>query len=117
MGTLKAGPEYLQEKLTLLADVRKNVLAKLSGLGDLIKVPQAQGAFYFLIRVNTGWKAMDLVRQLICDYKVAVIPGDTFGIEQGCYLRAAYGALDQGTVAEGVGRLVRGLKAITGRHS
>jgi hypothetical protein len=44
----------------------------------------------------------------------ALIPGSTFGAE-GCQLRLAYGALDRDSVAQGVGRLVRGLRAIIKR--
>jgi hypothetical protein len=43
-----------------------------------------------------------------------VTPGLTFGMAEGCSLRVAFGALSQATVAEGIGRLVRGLKAIAG---
>ena len=44
--------------------------------------------------------------------EAAVIPGTTFGTGDGCYLRVAYGALDADTIAEGIGRLVRGLTTI-----
>jgi len=57
---------------------------------------------------------MKLVKQLIEEHKVAVIPGMTFGIEDKCYLRIAYGALQKKTAAEGIGRLVKGLKKILG---
>jgi len=43
---------------------------------------------------------------------VALIPGSAFGVEAPCGLRLSYGALDSGTVVEGVGRLVEGLRAI-----
>ena len=39
-----------------------------------------------------------------------MIPGIAFGLEEGCYLRIAYGALDKNTAAEGLRRLVGGLK-------
>jgi aspartate/methionine/tyrosine aminotransferase len=55
---------------------------------------------------------MDLVEALIRDHGVAVMPGSTFGAADGCYLRVAYGALAPETVAEGMGRLVRGLGAL-----
>ena len=55
-----------------------------------------------------------VVGELIREYKVAVIPGTTFGIEDGCYLRVAYGALEKDTAAEGIERLTRGLRAILG---
>jgi aspartate/methionine/tyrosine aminotransferase len=43
---------------------------------------------------------------------VAVIPGTAFGMTGGCYFRVAYGALEPDTVAEGIGRLVKGLRAL-----
>ncbi|MEY3826167.1 MAG: hypothetical protein RLZZ148_981, partial [Cyanobacteriota bacterium] len=52
------------------------------------------------------------VKKLIEDYKIAVLPGSTFGVGEGCYLRLAYGNLDRETVTEGMDRLVKGLKAI-----
>jgi aspartate/methionine/tyrosine aminotransferase len=42
------------------------------------------------------------------------MPGTTFGMDDGCYLRVAYGALQKETAAEGIERLVRGLQAILG---
>lgn len=53
---------------------------------------------------------MTLVEKLIQDFKVAVIPGTTFGMNEGCYLRVAYGALQKETALEGIQRLVKGLK-------
>jgi len=55
---------------------------------------------------------MELARRLIERHRVAVIPGMTFGMEKACYLRVAYGALHKDTAAEGIGRLVRGLRQI-----
>jgi aspartate/methionine/tyrosine aminotransferase len=48
---------------------------------------------------------------LIREHKVAVIPGTAFGMP-GCYFRVAFGALQKATVAEGIGRLVTGLRAL-----
>jgi aspartate/methionine/tyrosine aminotransferase len=59
---------------------------------------------------------MQVVQQLIRDFGVAVIPGDTFGID-GCYLRISYGALDKDSVDAGIGRLCEGLRAIAANHS
>jgi aspartate/methionine/tyrosine aminotransferase len=53
-----------------------------------------------------------LVEQLIREHRVAVMPGTTFGMDDGCYLRVAYGALQKETVAEGIERLVQGLQKI-----
>ena len=68
-------------------------------------IPPALGAFYFLIRVDTPLGAMNVVERLVREFGVAVIPGTTFGLDQGCYLRVAYGALERDTIAAGVGRL------------
>jgi aspartate/methionine/tyrosine aminotransferase len=55
---------------------------------------------------------MDLVTQLVKEYGVAAIPGTTFGMDGGCYLRISYGALERETVAQGIGRLVKGISDI-----
>ena len=55
-----------------------------------------------------------MVERLIREHKVAVTPGPAFGMSDGCYFRVAYGALHKNTVAEGIGRLVKGLRAILG---
>jgi aspartate/methionine/tyrosine aminotransferase len=55
---------------------------------------------------------MQLVERLIREHQVAVIPGSAFGIQDGCYLRVAYGALQQDTASKGVDRLIQGLKTI-----
>ena len=55
---------------------------------------------------------MVLGERLIREHKVAVIPGPAFGMTEGCVFRVAYGALQKDTVAEGIGRLVKGLRAI-----
>ena len=49
---------------------------------------------------------------MIREHGIAVIPGIAFGFEDRCYLRIAHGALDETTAAEGLRRLVDGLKAI-----
>jgi len=56
---------------------------------------------------------MELVRQLVEQYKVAVMPGTAFGLEDGCYIRLSYGALSPENVLKGIGRLVEGLQALT----
>ena len=52
----------------------------------------------------------ELVKNLITNYKIAVLPGSTFGMRKGCYLRIAYGALQKETATTGIERLVQGLK-------
>ena len=106
------GREYCRSKLASIASVRGRVLEELDTIRDLCAVPAAEGAFYVLLRVDTALGAMELVERLVREYGVAVIPGTTFGLNEGCYLRVSYGALTEETVTEGVRRLVKGLGSI-----
>jgi len=112
IGALEAPLEYRQANVARVAEVRQMVLGELEAIRSFCTIPPALGAFYFLIRVDTPLDSMTLVERLVREHGVAVIPGTTFGISEGCTLRVAYGALNRDTIAEGVGRLVRGLKAI-----
>lgn len=112
VGALGAGRSYCKEKLSAIAQVREIVLAELETIRHLCTVPQTDGAFYFLLKVHTEMDTMELVKRLIQDHRVAVLPGFTFGLENGCYLRVGYGALEKETAIEGIQRLVTGLKTI-----
>jgi aspartate/methionine/tyrosine aminotransferase len=94
-----------------MAAIRDIVVSELSTLAPLVTVPAADGAFYALLRVNTNVDPMLLAERLVREHKVAVIPGSAFGM-QGCCFRVAFGALQKATVAEGIGRLVAGLRAL-----
>ncbi len=112
LGALETGSSYCLEKLSELKEVRTIMQDELAKLKDICVVPPSEGAFYFLIKVLTDMKPMDLTRQLIKEHRVAVIPGQTFGLEHGCYLRASYGPLQKETATEGIARLSQGLKSI-----
>jgi aspartate/methionine/tyrosine aminotransferase len=75
-------------------------------------VPAVAGAFYYLIRVHSALDSMTLVERLIREHKVAAIPGSAFADSAPCSIRISYGALEPQVVEEGVGRLVRGLRAL-----
>jgi aspartate/methionine/tyrosine aminotransferase len=114
IGALQAGKKYCHEHLQTITQVREKFLRELNCIPDLCTIPPADGAFYFLLKVHTNIGAMELVERLIREHRVAAIPGTTFGMQDGCYLRVAYGALQEETAAEGIGRLVQGLKTIVG---
>lgn len=80
LGAMQAGASYCQDKFQEIAIARQIVLEQLQSLGDICTVPQADGAFYFLIKVNVDIPDLELVKKLIQDYRIAVIPGSTFGI-------------------------------------
>lgn len=107
-----AGRPWCEPRIRSIAAVRDLVLEELGRLGDRVHVPRPGGAFYVLLRAATGRQDMEIVESLIRDFGVAVMPGSTFGISSGCYLRIAYGALDPDTVVRGMGRLVGGLAAL-----
>jgi aspartate/methionine/tyrosine aminotransferase len=112
---MREGREYCAANLPSLARVREQVLARLSAVPDLVEVPPATGAFYLFAKMNTGMSAIALAERLVREHKVAVIPGETFGVARGCWLRIAYGSLREETAVEGIDRFVNGLRAILAR--
>jgi aspartate/methionine/tyrosine aminotransferase len=100
--------------MNAISRVRDYVLEELDTIRELCAVPAAEGAFYVLLRLDTTLDSMDLVERLVREFRVAVIPGTTFGLNEGCYLRVSYGALTEETAAEGIRRLVKGLRTILG---
>lgn len=112
LAALNVGRAYCDPYVRELAEVRDIVLRKLSALAPLAEVPTADGAFYCFLKVGTDMPPLALAERLIREHKVAVIPGPAFGMTEGCYFRVAYGALQKETVAEGIGRLVTGLRQI-----
>jgi aspartate/methionine/tyrosine aminotransferase len=112
LGALQAGVGYCRTHLTMIAAVRQQVLQQLAQVTEFCQVPKAEGAFYVLIKLKTDLPDMTVVERLIREYGVAVIPGHTFGMVDGCYLRVAYAALEQSIANQGISRLIQGLKAI-----
>jgi aspartate/methionine/tyrosine aminotransferase len=112
LGALQTGMNYCQTHIHSIAQVRSSVLDSLKRLQGLCKIAPADGAFYFFLQVNTQLGAFEVAERLIREHRVAVIPGTTFGMDDGCYLRVAYGALQKETATEGIERLVRGLQTI-----
>jgi aspartate/methionine/tyrosine aminotransferase len=112
LGCLEAGVAYCKSKLDETVRVRRLVLDALSQFGDAVIVPEARGAFYFLIRPRTQMKPMEIVEQLVSKNRVAVVPGTAFGLEDQCALRVSYGSLTAETAREGLQRLTDGLAKI-----
>src|SRR5258706_4351675 len=112
IAALDVGRAYCEPHVRELASIRDIVFSELSALAPLASVPAADGAFYCLLKVDTDQDPMAIAERLIREHQVAVIPGPAFGMSGGCYFRVAYGALQKATVAEGIGRLVAGLRAI-----
>ena len=112
IAALNEGPGYCLSQLDKINVIRNVLYTALQNINDICLAPKTSGAFYFLIKLKTGLTGMQLVELLINDYKVAVIPGETFGLNDACYLRVAYGALDMETSSTGIQRLINGLTDI-----
>ena len=112
VAVLDAGRTWVEERLKSIAQVRRIALDALSSLGNRVTVPRADGAFYFLVRVHEGGDAEVLVERLIREFRVAVIPGTAFGMDDGCYLRVGYGAVDAASMKEAMARLTAGIVAL-----
>jgi aspartate/methionine/tyrosine aminotransferase len=111
-GALRAGRAYCAGKLGGLAEVREIARTSFREVASFCAAPMTDGAFYIFLRIESSLDPFRLVERLIREHRVAAIPGTAFGVQQGCSLRVAFGALEKATAAEGIGRLVRGLKAI-----
>jgi aspartate/methionine/tyrosine aminotransferase len=115
VGALGAGSGFVRDKLREITEVRTSVQRALAPLvaDGICEVPPADGAFYFLLRVRQSTRSpLEMAERLIREHGVAVIPGNAFGLQRPCQLRVAYGALQKDTATEGIGRLVRGLRAL-----
>jgi len=114
IAAIQAGRNYTLAHLEQIESMRKKLYAALQSINKLCTTPNTTGAFYFLVKLNTELTGMQLVERLIKEHQIAVIPGETFGMNDGCYIRIAYGALDKKTSEIGIHRLIDGLKNIMG---
>ena len=112
VGVLETGRQWVEERIESIAAVRRIALDALSSLGERVTVPRADGAFYFLVRVHRGEDSVEFVERLIRRHGIALIPGTAFGMDDGCYLRIGYGAVDAAAMEEGMERLVAGISAL-----
>lgn len=112
VGALEAGREYCTDRLPGMVAVRRVVLDHLGAAEDVCRVPAADGAFYVLLNVAGKLDSMCVAERLVREHRVAVMPGSTFGVSDRCALRVSYGPLRPDTAAEGIERLIRGLRAI-----
>jgi aspartate/methionine/tyrosine aminotransferase len=109
---LRVGRRYWEPYVAELGQVRDDVQQALTAVAGIVDAPPTQGAFYTLLRIRGGGDPFALVQELVRTYRVAAVPGTAFGLTDGCYLRVSFGALERGTVVEGIGRLVTALRAL-----
>jgi aspartate/methionine/tyrosine aminotransferase len=109
VGALAAGRDFISAQRPQLESVRRIVLDRLAGAPGIVSPPRSEGAFYVFFEVDTPQSSVALAERLVRERRVAVIPGEAFGIDDRCCLRVSYGALALDSAAEGVDRLVAGL--------
>ena len=112
IGALETGSEFCRQKLEGFSQVRTTLLKSLTHEKELCHTVATDGAFYLLLKIHTEMDDLSLVKKLITEFKVGVIPGSAFGLKDGCYLRISYGMLDQTSSKIGIRRLVDGLTSI-----
>ena len=112
LAALAVGAAYPRRHLAQLDAMRHAIFDRLNDPAVPCDVPAVAGAFYYLVRVHSTLDAMTVVERLIREHKVATIPGSAFADSAPCSVRISYGAIDPHAVEEGIGRLVRGLKAL-----
>jgi aspartate/methionine/tyrosine aminotransferase len=113
IAALTVGATWATDRLAGLNATRQRMRSALAAEGMPVEVTVPDGAFYFFMRVRSTMDPMTLTGRLIREHKVAVMPGSAFGATE-CAIRVSYGALAADTVAEGLSRLVAGLRAIAG---
>jgi aspartate/methionine/tyrosine aminotransferase len=112
LAALRVGRAYPQAHLTGLDRLRHTIFDALSDPGVPCEVSPVEGAFYYLLRVDSALGPMALVERLIREHKVATIPGSAFADHAPCSIRVSYGALDPDAVVQGLERLTTGLRAL-----
>lgn len=110
VGALQTGSAYCRQHLPALESARAAVLDTLQPAMQRCRLPLGEGAFYLLLQVDTSLDALAVAERLVRDYGVAAIPGNAFGLSDGCYLRLSYGALQTDSAEEGARRLAKGLR-------
>ena len=112
LAALRVGRAYPRQHLDRLDRMRRAIFDALNDRAVPCDVPSVTGAFYYLIRVHSTIDSMTLVERLIRQHRVAAIPGSAFTDPAACSIRISYGALEPDVIAEGIERLVGGLRAL-----
>jgi aspartate/methionine/tyrosine aminotransferase len=116
LAAISSGPEFVRRHVTALESSRNLVLEMLDPLGDFLVPGPAQGAFYVYARLFTDIPALRLAEQLVRQYRVAVIPGETFGSTFPA-MRIAYAAMSKDILHEALTRFANGIRELLSSRS
>ncbi|HBE66659.1 MAG TPA: pyridoxal phosphate-dependent aminotransferase [Planctomycetaceae bacterium] len=106
------GQAWCKQRIAALSTARDMVLAARDHLSGGATICQPQGAFYALLTLPARRHDLDVVQQLIERFKVAVLPGSTFGINSGCVLRVSFGGLPLERLEAALARLTAGIREL-----
>ncbi len=108
IAALEGSQDCVEEMRLAFAKRREVMYARLNAIPGLT-CPKPEGAFYLLPDISkTGLKSLDFCNALLESYKVAVIPGIAFGIDN--TVRLSY-ATDMVTIEKGMDRLEKFVKS------
>ena len=113
---LSEGKNYTLSHLHQIKAVRKELYSSLQSINKIGTTADSAGAFYYFMKLNTKMSGLELVEELIKKHKIAVFPGEAFGMDNGYYIRIAYGALDKNTAEIGIQRLIDGLTTVISKN-
>ena len=112
LAALRVGRAYCEPMVRQLADVRRMVLRRTpSARRPLRGARRSRRVLLPGPRAHVPMPVLTLVERLIREHRVAVIPGERFGLD-GTVVRVSYGALDAASVGEGIGRFVEGVRRL-----
>jgi aspartate aminotransferase len=108
IAALEGSQDCVEEMRLAFAKRREVMYARLNAIPGLT-CPKPEGAFYLLPDISkTGLKSLKFCNALLEAYKVAVIPGIAFGIDN--TVRLSY-ATDMVTIEKGMDRLEKFVKS------
>ncbi|PAX45792.1 pyridoxal phosphate-dependent aminotransferase [Brunnivagina elsteri] len=108
IAALEGSQDCVEEMRLAFAKRREVMYTRLNAIPGL-SCPKPEGAFYLLPDISkTGLKSLDFSNALLEAYKVAVIPGIAFGLDD--TVRLSY-ATDMATIEKGMDRLEKFVKS------
>jgi aspartate/methionine/tyrosine aminotransferase len=109
LGSMKAGKDWVRDKVATLETGRKAILSAVGS--SLEQVMGGSGAMYVMGKLPNGTDDQEFARLLVQDFGVAVIPGSFCGFPG--WIRVCYSNLPPEQCQEAAVRLEKGLKSLT----
>ncbi len=92
------------EKMRCAYEERRDLIADAMSRIPGIDFQIPQGSFYAWLKIRTTMDPQKFAEKLLMEAKVAGVPGDAYGAEDGCYIRLSYAASNE-IIAEACRRI------------